>query len=223
MSMDKRTKEPLLILEPGVLVGRLTLLQKEPVVTGKRRRWVCRCQCGVEKSIEATRLRMNSVVSCGCFKVEQSILRHTKHGHAKSGAPSSAYVSWANMKDRCTRPKNKNYPEYGGKGITVCARWLLFENFLSDMGDPPSDGMTIERLDNSKGYQPGNCVWASRLAQANNRAMNWIVSSEGNDMTATQFASLHGLDSRKLRKHLAAGRRVFKGIAVQATPPYEGR
>ena len=100
---------------------------------------------------------------------------------------------------------------------------MSFEGFLADMGEPPESGMTIERVDNALGYQPGNCVWASRLVQANNRCMNWTVVSGGTRMTATQFALQHGLPPRTFRKHLSTGRRVFGDIEIQAIQPYEGK
>jgi hypothetical protein len=90
-----------------------------------------------------------------------------KHGHAKRGARSGTYNSWRNMLQRCQRDDLHNSYLYKEKGITVCARWLKFENFLADMGERPP-GKTIDRIDGSLGYFPSNCKWATPYEQALN-------------------------------------------------------
>jgi len=92
-----------------------------------------------------------------------------KHGHnTRRFGPTPTYRSWYHMVERCTRPTCHDWKYYGGRGITICERWLKFENFLADMGAKPDAGLTIGRIDNSKGYEPGNCRWETRLQQGGN-------------------------------------------------------
>jgi hypothetical protein len=93
-----------------------------------------------------------------------------RHGHTE-GDSTPTYRSWEGMKRRCLSPKATNYHLYGAKGVTVCERWLTFDNFLADMGVRPS-GLTLDRIDGSKGYEPGNCRWATRLSQNQNRTFS---------------------------------------------------
>jgi len=95
-------------------------------------------------------------------------LHHPKHGHNPSGNPSPTYITWYNMLQRCNNPNNPKYKRYGGRGIVVCKRWYLFENFLEDMGIKP-EGLTIDRINNDGNYKPGNCRWATRKEQSQNK------------------------------------------------------
>lgn len=90
------------------------------------------------------------------------------HGHSSAGHRTPTYCSWQNMISRCNHGSAPSYPNYGGRGITVCERWRKFANFLADMGERP-EGMTLDRVDNDGNYEPGNCRWADKATQAVNR------------------------------------------------------
>lgn len=154
----------------GQTFSRLTVLgDAEPISNGanKLRAVLCRCDCGKEKVISQSNLRTGRTRSCGCLVSENARLN--------TGAPvkheqcwSPTYSSWAGMKDRCTNQNHKSYNNYGGRGITVCERWMDFRNFLEDMGERP-DGMSIDRIDVNGAYEPGNCRWATAQQQSLNK------------------------------------------------------
>jgi len=126
--------------------------------------WLCRCDCGSEGIVVASKLRSGWSKSCGCLRRETTVKRNTKHGLSHT----RAYQVWRNMKVRCFNPRYRDYSCYGGRGITVCERWLILENFYADMGDPPP-GMSLDRIDPDGNYQPGNCRWATAAEQIANR------------------------------------------------------
>lgn len=141
-------------------------------------RLFCRCECGAECEARAFQLRTGDKKSCGCLK--RTVLGDATRTHGRSnsrvtGYKDRTYGIWQAMHDRCANPNRKDYRYYGGKGIRVCKRWQKFELFLQDMGEAP-DGMTLDRIDSGKNYQPSNCRWATRAQQTyNSAAMRWIT------------------------------------------------
>lgn len=105
---------------------------------------------------------------------------------------TKAYGVWAAMKSRCNNPNNPAYADYGARGIKVCAAWEKFSVFHKDMGDPP-DGYTIERADNSLGYSPTNCLWATRKAQSINKRGNVLLTMDGETHPLSVWAERYGL------------------------------
>ena len=155
----------------GKQYGKLTVVSiaNRQSWRNKNRHYVCKCECGVTKIINSSDLASGNVNSCGCLKKEK--LRKISSTHGNSNHP--LYGIWSGMIHRCTNKNIPNYKNYGGRGIYVCERWLKFDNFVSDMGNRPSQPHSIDRINNDDGYHPKNCRWSlPREQQLNKRNSN---------------------------------------------------
>lgn len=170
----------------GQKFGRLTVLKRMDSNQRGYCRWLCKCICGKEKIICSNDLKSGNTKSCGCLFLEGN---RTQHGHLKNDIVSKTYNSWLSMIQRCTNPNKKAYKYYGGRGIKVCKRWKnSFENFLEDMGEPPTQEHSIDRIDNNKGYNKSNCRWATKKQQMRNTRRNHFETHDGKTLCLSEWA-----------------------------------
>lgn len=180
----------------GKTFGKLTVISQTERPAGYKTQgkwWLCRCECGKEIPVQTGQLNFGRVTQCKWCRSH----RHTVGGETKT------YRTWRSMRERCGNPNSVAYQRYGGSGITVCERWGKLENFIEDMGLRP-EGMTLDRIDGTKGYEPSNCRWATRVQQARNQSNNkldegkvrqikrLIVQGRSEPAIAREFGISHG-------------------------------
>lgn len=169
----------------GRKYGRLTILEVTGARENGRLRYscTCRCECGTIKDYRTDALTIGKTKSCGCFNAELAAVRNRRHGGARRVTGRlPEYKVWEGMKRRCFNENEQNYERYGGRGITICERWLGtdgFGNFYADMGPRPSPYHSIDRINNDGNYEPGNCRWATDAQQRANKRPRARLSSAG--------------------------------------------
>lgn len=196
----------------GVRFGALVALRFTREFGSAPLFWVCACDCGNETTVSGKHLRTGNTKSCGCLRKDVGV-RQFRHGHASDGHMSPTYRSWRSMKDRCQKPEHPSYGHYGAKGIQVCAEWDdSFEAFLQDMGPRP-DGLTLDRIDNSQGYSPKNCRWATKREQTLNRSVTTMVVIDGSRVPLADAASQAGLNTDTVRRRMEGGMSVERALS----------
>lgn len=207
----------------GQRFGRLVAIRKNTLCTkGKNKvlatKWLCRCDCGIEKWVLYNGLSTGAVKSCGCLRKELVYDSLSKGEEAILRKYKQEYCTWQSMKTRCYNAKNPGYKNYGGRGITVCDRWLeSFSNFIEDMGKKPkSEGFrySIERLNNDEGYSPENCIWASCEQQMRNRRCVKFYTWKGLEMTITEICRKENVNYISTYQEVRNGKSIEEAVSI---------
>ena len=180
-----------LVNRAGQVFGKLTVLKQEGRNELKKVVWRCVCNCGNEVCITAGSLVTGNTTSCGCYLKE----RITKH----SGSGKGSYNTWRAMIRRCTVTTDKDYPRYGGVGVSVCPAWLGYNQFVADMGEPEGDE-TLDRINPYGDYTRENCRWAGVKTQCRN------LRIRANSRTGVIGVSIAG---KKFMAKIAVGKKSY--------------
>ena len=196
--------------ETGNVYGKLTVIAFSHA-ENRKSYWKCLCKCGRIVIARGNELRAGLKRCCpwGCASQAQNGLSY-----------SQEYRCWKGILARCFNPRNHAYHHYGGRGITICERWLLFSNFYADMGPRP-EGMTLDRIDNDKGYSPDNCRWTTWEEQENNCSRNRFLTHDGVTLTIAQWARRLQITRGTLWHRLKAGWPIDRALTptLRANPP----
>lgn len=179
----------------GQKFGKLTAIKvvDEPVKGGNHKKWVCLCECGNKTVVTSDHLKKGDIKSCGCY--------------FWGGSDTRIYRIWAHIKDRCYNKNHKSYADYGGRGITVCDEWLESSKAFYDwsIANGYKDGLTIDRIDNNKGYYPDNCRWTTSKIQANNTRWNHNITYKGETKSIQLWGEELGIKPNTLLYRIRRG------------------
>lgn len=199
--MSRVKRQPVKV---GEKYGRLTVLSCAGRNNDGRQMFLCKCECGKETTVIGKHLQSGNTKSCGCYKHDAGIKANTTHGLSKT----NIYRIWASMKDRCTRNNCSAYPNYGGRGITVCQEWLdsfeVFYAWATENGY--EEGLSIDRIDVNGNYEPSNCRWVTMEAQAHNKRTNVFITYNGETHTLKQWSDIVGVNYFTMQNRYKAGK-----------------
>jgi hypothetical protein len=181
----------------GEVFGELTVLGYAGVKRHPSKKtsslWVCRCACGKEIIAHGVNLKKGTAKTCGC----------SRGSHHMSDTPE--YIAWEAINQRCNNQENPNYKNYGARGISMCERWRSFEAFIEDVGPRPSSKHSIDREDNSGGYTPENCRWATGKIQHRNKRSNRIITIGGVSRCLVEWCEITGVSANGFIKRVKKG------------------
>ena len=191
----------------GQKFGKLTAIS----ISHKDKRlgafWICLCDCGRNTVVYRGHLKSGHTKSCGCL--------WSKHGHTTGYERTKTYYTWVSMRQRCDNPSNGVYGNYGGRGIKVCSRWMIFENFLEDMGESPT-GLQLDRIDNDGDYCKENCRWVTPEQNSRNKRDNRFLTLNGETKCVAEWAEELCINSQTLYVRLFRGWSAEKALTTPA-------
>lgn len=193
----------------GKRFGRLTVISEGNIDGEHQCAWVCRCDCGnITKPIRGTTLRNGKSLSCGCLRTELVKERFTKHGKCDT----KTYYVWRGIRSRCLRKTDDCFERYGGRGITVYEEWRdnyqAFYDYVSQLPHFGESGYSLDRIDNSGNYEPGNVRWATPKEQANNKRDTIYITVGSEKKTISQISAETGFHHSTIYRRYRAGRLI---------------
>jgi len=190
----------------GQTFGRFTVISFAHVGKDGHSHWLCQCNCGNQLTVGYSGLKQGITLSCGCLRKETTALTSFKHGDSKVGKRKRLYRIWMGLRSRCNNMHSNDYNLYGGRGVTVCESWNIYENFRSwALANGYNDDLSIDRIDTNLGYSPENCRWVVDLVQANNKRSNLKITAFGKTRTASEWGRLLGINAPTIRLRVHQG------------------
>lgn len=173
-----------------------------------------KCECGNIKRVRYGLLRSGHTKSCGCYNA--ALLKNNKRTIKHGNSHRDEFLIWNYIKRRCCNINCAAYNDYGGRGITICDRWLYsFDNFFADMGMRPSKKHSIDRYPNTNGnYEPTNCRWATPKQQANNKTNNRIIEFEGSRKTISEWCDIYSIGYKTVYHRLSNGWEIGRALTT---------
>lgn len=178
----------------GKHFGRLTVIERDYEHGTHDTWWKCKCDCGNVISVRASHLIHEKCKSCGCLRIEMTIKSHTKHGMSCK----SIHNVWMSMRGRCKNKGTPAYKDYGARGISVCPEWNDFSVFYKwALNNGYKEGLTIDRIDNNKNYEPSNCRWVDMKHQCWNRRNSYIIEYRNEKKSLAEWCDILNLSYPK--------------------------
>lgn len=191
----------------GKRFGKLVAIEKIGKDIHRQSIWKCICDCGNEIDVILCSLTTGNTHSCGCIRAN--------HGFSRKERKRREFHIWRGMIERTSNPNNKDFENYGNRGITVCNEWLeSFKTFWHDMKGSYNANLTIDRIDNNKGYSKDNCRWTTSKVQSNNRRNNVFLNFNNENHTIAQWSDIVGINSETIRSRINRGWSVNKALTM---------